>query len=1085
MPARPRRLLRLALDNRARAANFPSMQPIGPARLPASAVALTLALALTGATGAADLRFNRDIRPLLSDNCFQCHGPDPNHRKAKLRLDVREEAIAHGALVPGRPEESELVQRLFTDDADDLMPPPETHKVLTTAQKELLKRWVAEGAPYEAHWAYTPLERPPVPTIGNRKSEIGNPIDAFIRAELAKAGLEPAPEADRRTLMRRLSLDLTGLPPTPAEVEAFVKDRSSRAYEKQVERLLKSPHYGERMAVPWLDAVRFADTVGYHGDQNQRIFPYRDWVIAAFNDNKPFDEFTLEQIAGDLLPNPTPDQLIATGFNRLNMMTREGGAQPKEYLAKYQGDRVRTVANAWLGSTLACAECHDHKYDPFTTRDFYELAAFFGDVKQWGVYADYHYTPEPELRGIGNDHPFPPELEVESPYLQRRRAKLGVQLTELTVEATKRLRKDAAPRQAFETWRETSRAWLERHPDGWVTLDPQAVWKVDGTNSVPADHAFVRDDRSVSFTGKDATHDRLELVLPPGGLAALRLELLPDPEREDRILRGGGASATVQFSAELRAADGTRTPLKFWDAEANLKEPRFAHSHDIIGIRDGWRTSGPHVREAHVGVYLLEEPQTPAAGRTLVVNLRGNPAARVRVAASPFATDLRTAPRPWEPRWTEMVRFAFRSDQLLGGPRADYLYHWSAGADRDLTAQMRRLSREIAECRDGRAWTMITQSTTNVLVTRVLPRGNWMDDSGPVVQPATPHFLPPPRAAGDRLAAQATTPEGKGDAAPAVPEAMLSRLDLARWLVAPENPLTARNIVNRLWALFFGAGISARVEDLGLQGEWPTHPELLDWLASEFRDSGWDLKHMVRLMVSSATYRQDSVPSARAREVDPQNKLLSHQSPRRLEAEFVRDNALSIAGLINLDLGGPSVFPYQPGGYYANLQFPDRDYHASPDERQYRRGVYMHWQRTFLHPMLANFDAPTREECIAGRIVSNTPQQALTLLNDPSYVEAARVFAASLLRDGRDDARRLTLAFERALARAPQPAEREGLLALLERQRGHYRVHVAEAQALLANGLAPVPAGVDAAELAAWTQVGRVVLNLHETITRY
>ncbi|HMO64699.1 MAG TPA: DUF1549 domain-containing protein, partial [Verrucomicrobiota bacterium] len=716
------------------------MQPNGFARFRAFAAALALAPGLTGAAGAADIRFNRDIRPLLSDNCFHCHGPDPNHRKAKLRLDVREDAIAHGALVPGRPEESELVKRVFTDDPDDLMPPSETHKALTSAQKELLRRWVAAGAPYEAHWAYTPLERPAVPKLEARSSKLETPIDAFIRAELAQAGLEPSPEADRRTLLRRLSLDLTGLPPTPAEVEAFVRDRSPRAYERQVERLLKSPHYGERMAVPWLDAVRFADTVGYHGDQNQRIFPYRDWVIAAFNDNKPFDQFTLEQIAGDLLPSPTPDQLVATGFNRLNMMTREGGAQPKEYLAKYQGDRVRTVANAWLGSTLACAECHDHKYDPFTTRDFYELAAFFGDVQQWGVYADYHYTPEPELRGIGNDHPFPPEIEVGSPYLQQRRNALGVQLTELTVEATKRLRRDAAQRLAFEAWRDTSRAWLERHPDGWVTLDPQAVWKVDGTNSVPAEHALVRDDRSVTFPGKDATHDRLELALPPGGLAALRLELLPDSGREDRILRGGGNVGTVQFAAEIRAADGTRTPLKFWDAEANLKEPRFAHSHDIIGIRDGWRTSGPQVREPHVGVYLLEEPQPHEGGGTLIVNLRGNPAGRVRVAASPFATDLRTAPSPWEPRWVEMIQFAFRRDQLLGGPRADYVYHWSTGHDRDLAAQMRRLSREIAECRDGQAWTMITQSTTNTLVTRVLPRGNWMDETGPVVQPATPHF---------------------------------------------------------------------------------------------------------------------------------------------------------------------------------------------------------------------------------------------------------------------------------------------------------------------------------------------------------
>jgi hypothetical protein len=387
---------------------------------------LVAVLAVTApcrAPAADPVRFNRDIRPVLSENCFLCHGPDKNRRKAKLRLDVRESAVEKKAIVPGKPDECELVARIFATN-DDVMPPPDSKKKLTAAQKELLKRWIAEGAEYEPHWAYIPVQRPAVPDVPNLKSQVPSPIDAFVRSKLQAQRIQPSPPADRRTLLRRLSLDLIGLPPTPAEMTAFLADKSPDAYEKQVDRLLKSPHYGERMAVPWLDAVRYADTVGYHGDQNQNIFPYRDYVINAFNSNKPFDVFTVEQLAGDLLPGAGDEQRVATGFNRLNMVTREGGAQPKEYLAKYAADRVRAVSAAWLGATMGCAECHDHKFDPFTTKDFYSLAAFFADVKQWGVYQDYTYTPNPDLKNWSNDHPFPPELVVDSPYLKRRADRL-------------------------------------------------------------------------------------------------------------------------------------------------------------------------------------------------------------------------------------------------------------------------------------------------------------------------------------------------------------------------------------------------------------------------------------------------------------------------------------------------------------------------------------------------------------------------------------------------------------------------------------------------------------------------------------
>src|SRR5579883_1707417 len=398
--------------------------------------------------------FNADIRPILSESCFVCHGPDKNNRKAKLRLDVRDVAVEKKAIVPGKPDASEMIRRIYTTNHDDQMPPPDSRKQLTAEQKALLKKWIASGAEYEPHWAYIQPVRPQVPKVQNR-SWVRNPIDAFVLHQLEKRKISPAPEADKGTLLRRLSLDLIGLPPTPEEVESFIKDNSPNAYERQVDRLLSSPHFGERMAVEWLDLARFADTVGYHGDQNINVFPYRDYVINAYNQNKPFDQFTIEQLAGDLLPNPTTEQLIASGFNRLNMVTREGGAQAKEYLAKYGADRVRTVSTTWLGSTMGCCECHDHKFDPFSTKDFYSMKAFFADIKQWGVYMEYSYTPNPELRGFSNDHPFPPEIIVDSPYLHHRLDGINEEIAALEKESAARL-KEAEPAKAFEAWRDAS-----------------------------------------------------------------------------------------------------------------------------------------------------------------------------------------------------------------------------------------------------------------------------------------------------------------------------------------------------------------------------------------------------------------------------------------------------------------------------------------------------------------------------------------------------------------------------------------------------------------------------------------------------
>ena len=1013
---------------------------------------------------AADkLEYNRTIRPILAENCFACHGPDSAARKGDLRIDQREPAIKSKAIVPGEVEGSELISRILSTNPEEQMPPPATHKTLTPTQKDLLRRWIAAGAVYEPHWSYTPVQRPSLPPVADAQWT-RNAIDTFILARLEDSKIAPAPPADRRTLLRRLALDLTGLPPTPAEVEKFVRDHSAQAYGKQVERLLASPHYGERMAAPWLDAVRFADTVGYHGDQNQNIFPYRDYVIDAFNRNEPFDQFTIAQIAGDLLPDATEEQQIATGFNRLNMMTREGGAQPKEYLAKYAADRVRTVSTVWLGSTMACCECHDHKFDPFTTRDFYSLAAFFDDVKQWGVYQDYGYTPNPELAGWSNDHPFPPERFVTNQFLLRREARLNVERGQFVESEMAEVLASKPGRESFEWWQTQIREWLQTSPDGWRgELQPAVQLANPNATATVA----VLADGSILRTGQTVKSDKLRVDVPlaTGWVSAIRLELRPHPDLNYSSLRLGNAGTEIRLTAEVKPADGRSTKLPFYFADATSKRPVYENGYEVPGVSRSWKLDAAAATNQQSAVYLLDPPLAAAVGDVLQVTIESDALGCFRIATSPLAnpTACGSGATPEFIRALECApgRRTREQKQMVAAA-------WLQGTTNRATAfgQLKDLNRELRECRHGLAPTLVTVTTTNALVTRVLPRGNWQDESGAIVAPAVPHFLPQPPGAGTNH---------------------LTRLDLARWLVARDNPLTARAFVNRLWKQFFGNGLSNQPEELGAQGEPPTHPELLDWLAAEFMDSGWDVKQVVRLIVTSATYQQDATGRPELRDADPNNRWLARQNPRRLEAELVRDNALSIAGLLNPEIGGPSVFPYQPADYYANLQFPNREYRASPDARQYRRGLYSHWQRTFLHPMLANFDAPAREECSVDRPVSTTPQQALTLLNDPTFVEAARVFAEKLLHTPKvkNDAARVNLAIETALLRPARPKEIESLLEFLATQRSYYVANESEARKLLQVGRQPPAADLPPAEYAAWTSLTRVVLNLHETITRY
>ncbi len=776
---------------------------------------LALAAPLRGAEPEID--FNRDVRPILSDKCFSCHGPDEKHRKADLRLDDEKAALASGAIKPGKPAESDFIARITAEDEADRMPPKKSGKKLTAAEIETLRKWIAGGAKYAPPWAYVPPAKREIPKT---KHPTSNWIDNFLFARLEREGLAPAPEADRRTLARRLSFDLTGLPPTPAEVEAFVNDKAANAYEKLVDRLLASEHFGERMAMYWLDLVRYADTVGYHGDQDHHATPYRDYVIDAFNANMPFDRFTREQLAGDLLPNPTIDQKIATCYNRLLQTSHEGGVQPKEYLAIYAADRVRNLSAVWMGATVGCAQCHDHKFDPYTAKDFYSLAAFFADVD------------------------------------------------------------------------------------------------------------------------------------------------------EEKHLRGGGADAI------------------------------------------------PTKRAPEIPVHTRRERERLAKLET-------------EIAA-------------------------------LGKPETD-----------EQKKQLAALTKERDALKKAQRLVMVTQALKEPRTVRVLPRGNWLDETGPVVEPAIPAFM-------GRLGA-------KGRA---------SRLDLANWLTDTKTGaggLTARVFANRLWYLYFGTGLSKSLEDFGGQGEAPAHPELLDQLALELANPdrkvggaahSWDVKHVVKLIVTSRAYRQSSVVLPALKDRDPENRLLARQGRWRLPAESIRDNALFVSGLLVLDVGGPSAKPYQPPGFYKHLNFPKREYVSDADAKQWRRGVYVHWQRQYLHPMLRAFDASTREECAAQRARSNTPIAALVLLNDPTFVEAARVLAQRTIAEAKTDAERLTFAFRQVTCRAPDDTESAVLLKLLEKNRAAYRADPKATGELLKIGQSPLTKDADASELAAWTAVCRALLNLSETITR-
>ncbi len=988
------------------------------------------------------IEFNRDIRPLLSERCFRCHGPDSNAREAELRLDHREEALKT-AIVPGKPDTSELIARITSDDSDVRMPPAGAAKPLTDSEVALIVKWIEQGAPYQDHWSFLPLVRPQIPAIGNRTG-ISNDIDVFIRHRLQRTELTANPPADRRTLIRRLSFDLLGLPPTPEEVEQFVGDRRRDAYEHLVNRLLASPHFGERMAVHWLDLVRYADTVGYHGDQPISVWPYRDYVIQAFNRNLPFDEFTREQLAGDLLPNRSTEQLIASGYNRLNMMTAEGGAQPSEYLAKYAADRVRTTSTVWLGITLGCAECHDHKFDPFSTRDFYSFAAFFADIEEKGFYGGAHVTGD-----------WGPKITVPSAAQQAELNGFAARIS----AAQKRLKEQSAELDDEQSvWEKKSRGV---HVD-WVPLTPKSAKSTGDIN------LQILDDGSVLSTGGTVRQAEytLELEAPFDRVTAIRIEALAD----DRLPKGGpGRAENGNFVLQQVTLKSQNKAIPLDASYASFSQSKFGVASAIDNDpKTGWAVL-PQIGESQIAVFRAAQSIPRVGDKSVPLTLHlvqkhgtthllgrfrisvtgiDDPVRMTRLADDRIQTILGTSPNERNAEQKEALSKLFRDlSPLLNKTRAQIA---------SLQQQRDTLQKRLP--------TTLVTTAVKPRTMRILPRGNWMDNSGEIVQSAAPKYLAELSSFGDAK----------------------SRVELANWLTSRDNPLVARAFVNRLWRVYFGTGLSKTLDDLGAQGEWPSHPELLDWLAVEFIESGWDVKHIVEQIVTSATYRQSSDTTELHRQRDPYNRLLARQSRFRLDAEYIRDNALAISGLLETTLGGPSCKPYQPSGYYAQLNFPKRVYKADDGPSQYRRGLYMHWQRTFLHPMLASFDAPSREECTAERPRSNTPLAALVMLNDPTFVEAARVFAERILSESSDSTnRRLEFAFREALSRDPQPAERELLMGLLERQQEHFERKPEAANELLETGQRPVDSMHQSAELAAWTTVARAILNLHETITRY
>jgi uncharacterized protein DUF1553/uncharacterized protein DUF1549/concanavalin A-like lectin/glucanase superfamily protein/cytochrome c len=1041
---------------------------------------LLAGLGMAGEVRAEKLQYNRDIRPILAENCFACHGPDSAARKADLRLDRREVAIDFGSIVPGKPAESELVNRIEASDPKELMPPPEVHKTLSVQQKALLRQWIAEGAEYQPHWSLIAPARGTPPAVKN-KAWVRNPIDNFVLAKLEAVGMQPAPEADRRTMARRLSLDLTGLPPAPADVEAFVNDPSADAYEKLVDRLLQSPHWGEHRGRYWLDAARYADTHGIHFDNYREMWSYRDWVIGAFNQNLPFDRFTIEQLAGDLLPNRTLEQQIASGFNRCNITSNEGGLIDEEYLVLYTRDRTETTSQVWLGLTAGCAVCHDHKFDPITQKEFYELAAFFNNTTQ--------------AAKDGNIKDTPPIVVVPESHDRERWNALVAQAAD--VQGKLSARKQSA-RADFDRWTK------EAKPETLVAMLSRDALQLhaplsDGEGSV----------LQCDVDGKPETvHLDSELAWGTGHVAPLAWKNKPGITVSLPTVGDFEKDQPFTCAAWVKLPDGAEhgaivsrmdeaEDYRGWDLffERGKLASHIVHQWPDNAIKVASKKAMPPGKWHHVamsyngsgkaaGVKLFvdgELQETVAKPNALTASIRIGVPLQVGQRTRGdrlddlLIQDLRIYKRELPPAevaevadTTRAIGLAQKPAGKRTPPETNELYQWWLphvdAPYRELSGNLASVERQQAEVKARGTVAFVMQEQQSPGMAYILNRGEY-DQRRDMVKPKTPDALPP------------------------LPSDLpRDRLGFAQWLLRPEHPLTARVTVNRFWQEVFGVGLVRTAGDFGVTGEPPSHPELLDWLAVDFRESGWDVKRFFKQLVTSATYRQSALMTPQKREKDPQNRLLSRGPRFRMDAEMVRDYALAASGLLVEKIGGPSTRPYQPEGVWeavAMIGSNTRDYRQDSGENLYRRSMYTLWKRAAPPASMDIFNAPSREVCTVRRERTNTPLQALVTLNDPQFVEAARQLAQRALKATDDQPeQRVDWIVRRLLSRPLRPDEMKTVLASLDGLLKYYRGNAEDAKKLIAVGESKADSALDAPTLAGWTMLTNELLNLDEVLNK-
>ncbi|MBM3762616.1 MAG: DUF1553 domain-containing protein [Acidobacteria bacterium] len=1020
---------------------------------------LLMSMVATGLFAAGKpVDFLREIRPILSDACFQCHGPDESTRMANLRLDQKESALAKITQIAARVGETKPGRK---------MPPAHAKVRLNAAQVGLIQKWASEGGAWQEHWSFVAPKRAEPPAVRLKAWPKGN-LDRFVLVRLEQENLKPSPEADKPTLLRRLSLDLTGLPPTPQEIDAFLNDKTAGAYEKQVDRLLASPRFGEKMALHWLDLARYADTHGYHIDSHRDMWPWRDWLIGAFNRNMPYDQFTIWQLAGDMLPNATREQIAASGFNRNHVINYEGGAIPEEYQAEYVIDRVEATGTTWLGLTVGCARCHDHKYDPIAQKDFYRLFAFFNNIEEKGLDGQK-----------GNAAPFL-KLPTDT------QATLEKEMTQAIAAREKRI-EDAKIADRMAEWEKTKLSKMSAPARNGLA----AHYELEGNfNEATGTYLHGR------YLGLPPTASD-----GPVGQSALldtgaRIEI-PEPNgfNEDAAFslafwfRGGNKLEPLTILTKKNGAG-----IEIGNDEVFSIGDLRRGAHLVITLTDAaggkrvYQSKRPfpyneftHFTLNHQGAGAIElrmngeAEELAVSGETKPMGIRnGAPIVFAQMIGS--LDDLRiynrelSAAEARQLAIEEPVRYLLfhtgikRSKAQAAMLRDYYLKHDSGDELKSLYARLNQLKAEKKQLDEQIPSTMVMKELEKPRESNILKRGQY-DQKGERVEVATPSFLPPMPSSLPR-----------------------NRLGLAQWLVSKEHPLTARVAVNRFWAMYFGNGFVKTVEDFGSQGEAPSHPELLDALAMDFIESGWDLKKLQKQIVMSATYRQSARVTPELKERDPENRLLARMSRFRIQAELVRDNALAVSGLLNGEIGGRSVSPYQPPGLWEEVaygaQFSAQRYEQSHGKDLYRRGMYSFWKRTLPPASLAIFDAPDREKCVARRATTNTPLQALALWNDTTYLEAARKLAERSIREaGADPAKRLKHMFRLATARYPSATEMKLLQASLDGQMAEYKASPEAARKLTTTGESKIEAS-DTVELAAWMSVASAILNLDEVLTK-